>query len=193
MKRCATVVFLLTLVLGVGIESEPVLASTGGELNIGADPCEYLVDATQGEVIVLSVVHMNHFFNPQGFSQGARFKVVLDPAITMVPVGYSTGGFVGIGDPYTGISFDYNNPTCDMNLPMTILTLSFLAAGTTPPGSEISLQAYPGQSGPQGKTCLNQWVEVDTWSEYVNGGPCVDPGPVPVQQTTWSGIKALFR
>jgi hypothetical protein len=123
-------------------------------------------------------------------AKGSEFKLV-------VPAGWTHLGdipaFEGtVGTPLEGVSIDY--VTCRTGN-FFVYQCSFLGDGSTPACSETAVQIVPSPNastgGLQGIDCTDKIVPLGTYSPVVNNdGTCP---LVPVETTTWGGIKALYE
>ena len=81
--------------------------------------------------------------------------------------------------------------------PIHILTMTYLCQGLTPPCGYMSVVGHPDdlQPGPVAVDCSGEnHLDVQGYTSYINNdGSCPCVSPIPVQETTWGQVKALFR
>jgi hypothetical protein len=169
---------------------------SGGALFLGADP-----DANSREfwdTPGLRTIYIVH----KGFQAGAEFSAVRfkvdNHGFTGTWVG-DTSDFGTIGNSQTGIAVNYSG--C-MEPPILVLSVSYFCAGTSD-CTTVGLAADPfSESGwIESYDCVNELLSPPYVYELCVNGVLVpdDTGfgycdcPVPVEQTTWGQIKAVYE
>jgi len=187
------VVFLTVVFTGVftGVAS----AQTAGSLAIYSDlaftDCSY-VDDTPGALFRFYVVHINS-------------PVTVEASIFRVDIGTLVGTYAGmnqhgnwvIGDPFTGVDVVYRSlPDC-RETPYIVLSLTYVMAGLSPACTRITLTPH----GITGRLLVSDCTLTDhpltVSSLIVNpDASCqsaANCGPIPVAETSWGAIKALYQ
>lgn len=169
-----------------------------GNLRVYSDPtgCECNVyDNVFGSLVEVYVVHRDIVTG----LRGVRFIVTGGGGMTMIYLSEAKiGGPLEIGGNIVD-GYDVFYGSC-VTGSLTIMRITYFASGTSATCSWLEVSAAPtavtGQV--EGDNCDDQVVLVDGLQTPVNpDGTCecilLDCLPVPVQQTTWGGIKALYR
>jgi len=164
-----------------------------GTLTIKAAPqavCSYVFPPPPAQVLALYVVHVNH-----NGATGVRFSALKPPCFNAVFLG-DTPQFVEIsgGSSQTGVTVTYG--AC-LPAPVTVLIMNFLVLGTTPPCCYYHVLADP--ANPSGHIeaadCASQVWSISETPAIISATPnCYDGVcyPVPVDETTWGHVKAMF-
>ena len=130
---------------------------------------------------------------------GVEFQVVAGPGFTAVLVGeLSPLPAPGIiGDAYSGIELAFGG--C-YSSPLHIYTLTYQGFGTSAPCAYLAFLPNPGSTAESIRLsdCLMGEILIpqsSTGMFYMNpDGSCNSCGfPVPVEQSTWGGVKALYN
>jgi len=138
----------------------------------------------------------------------ARFRVEHSSGMNMTLISESYTGAT-TGDVLSGITVC--NVAC-LPAPTLIATLEYLKDGTSADCSTITIGAYPGSIDPEVVNCGRVFRYVETHTATVNGNAINCPSPtcgyelrfgtspswdfcpaVPIEETTWGRIKALFN
>jgi hypothetical protein len=105
-----------------------------------------------------------------------------------------TPPFLVLGDTQSGISFAYT--TCFVGSAV-LVTVTYAGSGTSAPCSYLEVVAHPDYVawGILVQNCLFDSYRAPTRGRlYVNpDGDCPPWCVVPTRQTTWGGVKALYR
>lgn len=186
-------------------------AGQGGQLMVSAHPlgltCDFS-DTGQGEVDIY-VVHSN-----TAGSTGARFRVAERTGVTMTYVSETSHFPMTFGNTRDGITICYGS--C-LPSPILLVTLRYIADGTSTMCSFIEIDPYPGAAfiealdcqpdGPaQPASCGRLIVNGNVTCGCLETVDCT-PHPeatsprtpfanfcvVPVEDSTWGAIKALFE
>jgi hypothetical protein len=126
------------------------------------------------------------------FVAAVDYQVAFPPALMYLSDTYPAvpGGTLNLGNSFQGVALSYGLPRSGFE-PMLLSLIQVLwtgqcdcAAGPQP----LVVGPYPGKTSPAGVR----------WPDYVEFNAVgmtslVCPGAVPTQETTWGGIKALYR
>ncbi len=153
-----------------------------------ADPsgldCNVLARSDQ-DVVTVYMVHQFQVGATRVFFQAAR-PPCLNAVWLQDDVVFSNntiGQTLGISQ--TGVTVDYG--AC-LAGPVHVLTVSYITLGSTAPCCE-----YP-TTMVQITDCANNTVAVGDAIHTINGdGTCPCNSPVPVEETTWGQMKALYN
>ena len=175
------------------ISATVAVAQPGGNIAVYADTNAISCDLTDIGVTICQY-HIVHMFIPNGVTSSS-FKI--DTNHQGVYLGY-INKFIGvIGDPLTGTLVTYGE--C-LSLPTHILTITYLCQGLTPPCGYMSVVGNPNAIPPGLKATdcgsLEDRVVIDAqgYTSYINNdGSCPCMSPIPVQETTWGQVKALYQ
>lgn len=128
------------------------------------------------------------------FVAAVDYQVVLPAALLYVSDLYpdTPGGTLNIGDSSNGNALSYGLPRSGF-APMLVSTITAIWTGACQSDCAQSPQAlnvvgYPGKTAPAGV----RWPD---FAEFAAVGmtSLLCPGPVATTETTWGGIKALYR
>jgi hypothetical protein len=100
---------------------------------------------------------------------------------------------VVIGDSRNGIIIAYG--AC-LSGQIHLLTMTYLCQGLTPPCGYMSVVGHPTANPPGllAVDCNHVSVPAQGYTSYINNdGSCSCTSPIPVQETTWGGVKALYQ
>jgi len=171
------------------IVASAAVAQVGGNLAVYADvnalSCD-LEDRRVGEICEYYVIHM---LTP-GVA-ASQFKIDTNHG----------GGFMTESSPYIIIRGDSRNGiiisygACRSG-PIHILTLTYFCLNITPPCAEMSVVGHPTANPPGllAWDCNNVRVPAQGYTSYINSdGNCPCTSPIPVQETTWGLVKALYQ
>ena len=181
-------ILLLTTIV-ILIAASATFAQVGGNLAVYSDPQGISCD-------LLDVSDINHYYVVHRFTHppgvfGAIFKIETDH--TGVLLGWSSPPFPYIGHPLMGISINY---LMCLSPPILILEMIYVGSGTTPPCGEMRVVEHPGSNPPGlwAVDCSINRVPAQGYTSYINNdGSCPCTSPIPVQETTWGQVKALYR
>lgn len=139
------------------------------------------------------VVHKN-----TAGATSVQFRVVTGGEFTGVYVGHTTPFSNVLGDPLSGFTVGYD--AC-LSSDILITAMTWSCSGDSPPCAWLEVVAASGQSGATVQTvdCTGTPLAGDGAVMSVNPltGVCLGPTgcikPLPVDQTTWGHVKALYR
>jgi hypothetical protein len=162
--------------------------SIGLFADVGATNCD-VYDVVPGLVIVYVV----HVYTPG--ATAAQFKVdhLSWGAGTLTYLAeFATPPYIPIGNSQTGITIAYGS--CQPS-PNMIMTIQYFGSALTPPCSYIQVVPDPA-ANPPGilvAECTPPSLKVATGGDVV-----VNPDPtcfcnIPVEETTWGQVKALYQ
>ena len=149
------------------------------------------------DAVGLVPVYIVHAHATNG-ATASQWKLELGAGMTMTSVGESSPYATKIGDSLNGVSIAYGS--CQTNPNNLILTVNFFGQGTSTTCSLLSIVPDPA--------ALTGMVEIVDCLQPPNGpnkitlqkGGQARVNPdgtcqcnVPVQETTWGGIKALYQ
>ena len=156
-----------------------------GSIDIFADPGLTSCNITTPPAGVFSA-YIAHTHVGDG-ATAVQFK--LDTPPTMINVGEIPSFQLTIGSTTTGVSISYS--ACKTGT-FQILLVNYVPGGVTPPCSWISVVPDPSDPGIQFADCSSNTVYLPSAGQArVNpDGTC--SCTVPVNETTWGGIKALY-
>lgn len=114
------------------------------------------------------------------------------PVLPGSPPGYLTLPAVPFGNSTSGMAVAYNLPRSGFS-PLLITTITTLWTGLcdcSQGPQAIVVGPYPGV----GKTAPSgvRWPDIEEFAA-VGMTSLLCPGPVSTQETTWGGVKALYR
>jgi hypothetical protein len=175
---------LLTLVLMLGATMAFAQAgSIGIFANMAATDCN-LAAAVQG-LAAYYVVHVN---TPGAV--GCEYAAPKPACMTLAQYLSDTNPFpVTIGNSQTGVSIGYG--TCRV-APIHVQTISYFILGPNPTCCRYFVLPHPINGGPNMVDCQDNLLIATGGQGIVNmvHGECVCD--VPVQDTTWGQVKALY-
>jgi hypothetical protein len=128
------------------------------------------------------------------FVAAVDYQVVFPPALLYVSDTYpdTPGGTLNIGNSFDGAALSYGLPRNGFE-PMLVSTISALWTGScdcSPQGvpQPLTVRGFEDKPAPQGV----RWPD---FAEFTAVGmtSLVCPGAVSTTETTWGGIKALYR
>jgi hypothetical protein len=163
-------------------------AAGGGSFGLFGDPggTDCNVWDVVPSVVIIYVVHVMHTG-----AIGGQFSAPSPPCNLMIWLSDNWIMPVTIGDSQTGVSVGYGG--C-LAAPTLVLSMNFFAQGITPPC--CTYPVLPDPAAPSGQ------IEVmDCASNllYATGGRAIiNPTDncgcnVPVEETTWGRVKAMYR
>jgi hypothetical protein len=176
----ATIVTLLV--------ANAAVAQLGGNLAVYADPLALSCDL-QDFVPMICEYYVVHMLTP-GVSS-SQFMVETNHQGLFLTE-FSPFPIV-IGDSRNGIVIAYG--AC-FSGQIHILTMTYFCQGLTPPCGEMSVVGHPTANPPGllAVDCNNQLVPAQGYTSYINNdGTCSCISPIPVQETTWGQVKALYQ
>ena len=139
-------------------------------------------------LVSVYVVHTN----ANDGSTASQWKVELGAGVTMTSVGSINAYPTAIGDPLVGISIAYG--ACQTIANNLLVTMNFIGSGTSATCALMSI--VPDPTSPSGLVeivdCARNKITLEKGGQArVNpDGTC--NCTVPVQETTWGGIKSLY-
>jgi len=172
------------------ISATTAVAQPGGNIAVYADINALSCDLTDIGVTVCQY-YIIHMLTPLGVL-ASQFKIDTNHQGTYL--GRSSQFPFVFGDPLTGVEIVYGQ--C-LTGPIHILTMTYLCQGLTPPCGYMSVVGHPNGAPPgliavdcSGETHL----DVQGYTSYVNNdGSCPCVSPIPIQETTWGRVKALYQ
>jgi hypothetical protein len=97
---------------------------------------------------------------------------------------------VTVGTSQTGVSIGYG--ACKA-APIHILTLNFFTMGATQPCCLFPVRPHPVNGGPWMVDCASTQLPAAARIAVVNGNQTCTCAIVPVDESTWGGVKALYE
>ena len=187
MKKLFAITCSLLVIAGAA-SAQWVPGSIDVMADIGATTCN-ITDA--GGVLSVYVFHTN-----TNGSTLTRFRVQPSAGVTLTWLADNVSPYFGIGDSQNGIAIAYG--ACLSNFPGPILTMTYLAAGNTPACETLRILEDPGSLSGQVEfiDCtlpipLKFTVPMAGTGIVNNDGSCVCN--IPVRDTTWGRVKALYN
>jgi hypothetical protein len=188
MKRSLLIAFVL--LFGTNIVTSQPLGSIGLFADEGASSCS-VYDIIPAFVITIYVVHVHTpgaagaQFMVDHWSWGANLTVLVE---TVTPP------YIHVGNSETGISIGYGG-MC-VPAPNMILTISYLGSGQSLPCSYILVMPAP-TAGPPGiyvTDCATPPNLLNATGGALLVNPMLDCNcSIPVEETTWGRVKALYQ
>jgi hypothetical protein len=185
--RIATVILAILLVIPVVAASQTGVIGLYADQNAGS--CE-LVDAGQG-ILNIYVIHTLVVA-----SSAAEFAVEPSAGFTATHIGDQTP-YLFIGNSQTGISVAYGE--C-LSAPINIMTITYLFDGTSSACGylEVVAHKYGPPAGLFTVDCQDEEAPIKLIPQgarlFVNAdGSCPCLSPVPVRESTWGQIKAMYN
>ncbi len=163
-----------------------------GSIGLFADPMGTNCDVYD-QIPGLVSVYVVHVFAP-GATE-ARFKVDhLSWGAGMLTYlsEYVTPPYIGLGIPTTGITIIYGSCQSSPNM---ILTITYFGSGLTPPCSYIQVVPDPTAIPPgiYMKECTPPSLKISTGGAVVVNPDATCMCDIPVEETTWGQVKALYQ
>jgi hypothetical protein len=161
-----------------------------GVIQIAADQGVTTCDVT--DVAGLVTVYVFHI-NTIG-STASQFKILPSAGVTMTHLA-DNSAFLTIGNSQTGIAIAYQ--ACFTG-PLEILSMSYLGSGTSVACSDLTVVEDP-TANPPGlfvTDCAsppNKLIGLGSTAIINDDGGCPCPDIVPVEETSWGQIKAIYR
>jgi hypothetical protein len=185
MKRSLLIAFSLALFATTAF-------SQAGSIMLFSDPGATNCDVY--DIPGLVVVYVVHMYTSG--ATGAQFRVdhMSWGAGTLMWIADAvTPPYVPVGNSQTGIQIGYGLCMISPNL---ILQIQYLAQGLSPPCSYIQVVSHPTAT-PPGILVADCAIPPILWPA-TGGDVVVNPDPtcmcdIPVQETTWGQIKALYQ
>lgn len=172
------------------ITATTTLAQPGGNIAVYADTNAISCDLTDIGVTVCQY-YIIQTLTPFGVL-ASKFKI--DTNHQGLYLGQTSQFPFVFGDPLTGVEVGFGR--C-LTGPIQLLTMTYLCQGLTPPCGYMSVVGNPTGFPPGLKavSCNGEIVyDVQGYTSYVNNdGSCPCMSPIPVQNTTWGQVKALYR
>jgi len=148
------------------------------------------------DVVGIVPVYVVHTHANDG-AAASQWKLELDPGVTMASVGSINAYPTAIGDPLVGISVAYG--ACQTAANNLLVTINFFGSGTSATCGLMSIVPDPASlSGlVEIVDCLQPPFGPNKVTLEKGGQARVNPDgtcdcTVPVQETTWGGIKSLY-
>ena len=116
---------------------------------------------------------------------GCAFRMVLDPRIMMIDAVFPPG--VEIGTILTGIEIGFTDPIyAFLGDPAILCTLTLYTGELLINDAELTITNHPGYTSPQVAHADGPVVDVMGMTSYLTI-------PVAGEDSTWSGVKNLYR
>ena len=184
MKRLIWIGVLPALLLGATAAANPLPWTQIGLYGDPAGTVNVVHDVSPGllELYVVQIVNIE--------SAGAvRFAAQPPPCFTATYLG-ETHLHATMGDSQIGAWVLYG--PCVVGT-VHVMTIQFAGYGTSGHCCLYDLQPYPGSSYIESQVCNDSyWHWTHDEGIYISSVPDDNCG-TPVEQTTWSGIKAMYR
>lgn len=120
---------------------------------------------------------------------GAEYQVLYPPEITWIADDTGTGS-ISIGSSPVGIATTWPTPQ-NAFVPFAVNTVTVLYNCTGCPRNDIPIDVVPNPSAISGQVQAVRWP--DTALIYAVGMESLICPTVPVEETTWGSIKALYE
>jgi len=162
--------------------------------------CQMINDSGPG----LRTVYVRHIFTPG--SMGSRFRVSLDPGVTLTYISETHTFPMTLGDTQSGISICYG--VCMVPLEV-LVTITYMYYGSSVTCPRLRVLPHPDAETIEVINCLGtpEGARAQDMFVVAPNGACgcptqtAFPGmpktftctPVPVQSKTWGAVKALYR
>ncbi len=179
-------IFVMTTIVTLCI-ANVAAAQLGGNLAVYADTQALSCDLQ--DIPGLGEYHVVHMLTP-GVT-AVQFKIETEHLGFYL--GYTAPFPILLGDPLTGVTVSYG--AC-LTGPIWILTMMYFNQGTTQPCSEMRVVGHPNANPPGllAADCSSAIVPVQGYTSFINNdGSCPCVSPIPVQETTWGQVKALYQ
>lgn len=191
---------VLLMPLALMVAATPAFGQYEGVLTIKAEDICSMFDQTVG----MRTIRVIQRLNPG--SVASRFKVVIDPGVTMTYVSETYDPTISVvGNARDGITLCYGS--CRVG-DVLLVSMNYLAFGTSASCSQFRIVPHPDSHTVEAIRCDNEPVGTYVQDLYVvgPGGGCGCPsghvflgspqtfgcGPVPARTTTWGAIKAFY-
>jgi hypothetical protein len=177
----------------------PVAGQYLGALELAGDDICHMPDQSVG----VRTVHVYHRLNPGSIA--SRFRLVVDPAVTMTYMSETVQTPSFAGNTRDGITLCYGS--CRLG-DVLLVSIEYMALGTSAPCGQIRIVPHPDAETVEAIRCDDGPVATYVQDLYVvgPGGLCGCPsghafagtpqaftcGPLPVRSKTWGAIKALY-
>lgn len=189
MKRILLSTVAVLCVAGLAFAQSDV-----GSIDIFSDGGYTDCNVTDGGGLI--PVYVVHSHATDG-ARASQWMLELGVGVTMASVGSSSPFPTAIGNPLTGISIAYGN--CQTAANTLIMTVNFFGSGTSETCSLLSIVADPAALSGMVEIvdCLEPPAGPNKITLEKGGQARVNPDltcdcTVPVQETTWGGIKSLY-
>ncbi|HKW12856.1 MAG TPA: hypothetical protein VJS69_00070 [Candidatus Krumholzibacteria bacterium] len=211
MKYLLSILLLVVALFPCAVAADPIKPVIGVyTLSYLGDPPQCLMEHRAGLVTLWVVQDLSLE------TKAVRFKVETSPGFTGFLVSWSAPNGTTVGNPYTGITVTYNQ--CIPGSVVTVLEMTWMMSGIEADCSYIRTAADPSSVDGfldlydcAGNRKAAEWAgtHIQTLG-YPNGFPfvlCSDLAgvghtgygcrpveqPVPVDESTWGAVKALYR
>jgi hypothetical protein len=181
MKKLILAAIVLLVVANVAV------AQLGGNIAVYADINALSCDLTDIAVTVCDY-YVIHMLTP-GVT-ASQFKIDTNHQGAFLS---EFSPFLFMGDSRNGITIAYGQ--C-LTGPIHLLTMTYLCQGLTPPCGYMSVVSHPNGRPPGliAVDCNETIVPVQGYTSYINNdGSCPCVSPIPIQETTWGRVKALYQ
>jgi hypothetical protein len=176
---------LLTLVLMLGAT---MAFAQAGSLGIFADPAGASCNLVAGPASGLALFYVVHVFTPG--ATGSEYSAPKPACLTLAQWLSDSNAFpVTVGNSQIGVSVGYG--TCRA-APILVQTLQYFILGPNPTCCRYPVLPHPVNGGPNVVDCADNLLVATGGQGIINSvvGQCVCD--VPVQDTTWGSVKALY-
>lgn len=174
------------IVLALAPRAQAQLLPGGGALYLYSD-ADFTDSTFQDQSVGVFSVYVVHRGVTFDAAQGVRFAVQASPGVTFTWLGESSPMPTVVGDSRTGISVGYG--ACLIPDPGLVLVIQFFGIGTSEACSFLSVGPHPQASSGEIEVVLCVGLE----AVAATGKKLLVNCPVPVKQTTWGGVKSLYR
>jgi len=125
-----------------------------------------------------------------GGTSGISSSMMVDASNSggLVSTGVTVHTLLAIGDVFTGIDFSYG--AC-LSPPVLLATLNYFCQGTTAACSSLNVAPHPQTGRIVAVTCAPLAVDAAPMHLTINGDASCPCG-VPVEESSWGQIKALY-
>lgn len=183
MRRTLLIVSVLMLVASM-VSAQP------GTILLTSDPAYTSCELTDGAGLVnLYVFHIN-----TNGSTGSQFKIEASAGMLMTYLAESTT-YLKIGVSHSGVAVAYQ--ACYTG-PLQILSIQYLASGLSTACATFTVVPDPTATVPglYVTDCAdppNLLTGLSSTAVVNNDGSCPCPPIVPVEETSWGQIKAIYK
>jgi hypothetical protein len=180
-------------IAGILMVSSQVFSAAPGKIQIYADVGRTSCDLTDSEAFFqVYIFHIN-----TDASEGAAFAVVPQGGATVSYFGVSSQ-FLNFGDPPTGIDVAYGSCQAGTG-PIHILTITYEGTGDSPACSSLEVVGDPRDPVPEiyvtdcHHPAPHLLIASGSTAYFNDDGGCPCITPIPVEETSWGKIKALYQ
>jgi hypothetical protein len=124
----------------------------------------------------------------QGGTSGISSQMMVEDNSGLTSTGVVVHTLLSIGNVFTGVDFSYG--AC-LSPPILLATLNYFCQGTAAPCSNIRVVPHPQTGVIIAVTCAPVAVDLTPMHLTINGDSSCPCG-VPVEESSWGQIKALY-